>query len=106
MVPIPGMAASLATFLARPEQRQCEKCAYVVPVYEIKSTIGHILPLSLINKAFHALCLFTKSLLKNSGRDVMPTNKTELLLLVERYFARRFHQTVYLLNQLSSDLDR
>ena len=36
----------------------------------------------------------------------MPTNKTELLLLVERYFARRFHQTVYLLNQLSSDLDR
>ena len=40
------------------------------------------------------------------GRDVMPTNKTELLLLVERYFARRFHQTVYLLNQLSSDLDR
>ena len=48
MVPIPGMAASLATFLARPEQRQCEKCAYVVPVYEIKSTIGHILPLSLI----------------------------------------------------------
>ena len=41
-----------------------------------------------------------------TGRDVMPTNKTELLLLVERYFARRFHQTVYLLNQLSSDLDR
>ena len=40
MVPIPGMAASLATFLGRPEQRQCEKCAYVVPVYEIKSTIG------------------------------------------------------------------
>ena len=40
MVPIPGMAASLATFLARPEQRKCEKCAYVVPVYEIKSTIG------------------------------------------------------------------
>ena len=48
MVPIPGMAASLATFLARPEQRQCEKCAYVVPVYEIKSAIGRILPLSLI----------------------------------------------------------
>ena len=40
MVPIPGMAQSLATFLARPEQRECQMCAYVVPVYEIKSTIG------------------------------------------------------------------
>ena len=58
---------------------ECEKCAYVIPVYEVKSTIG---------------------------RDVMPVNKTELLYLVERYYARRFHQTVYLLNQLSSDLDR
>ena len=58
---------------------ECEKCAYVIPVYEVKSTIG---------------------------RDVMPANKTELLFLVERYYARRFHQTVYLLNQLSSDLDR
>jgi hypothetical protein len=36
----------------------------------------------------------------------MPTSKAELLLLVERYYARRFHQTVYLLNQLSSNLDR
>ena len=51
----------------------------MIPVYEVKSTIG---------------------------RDVMPANKTELLYLVERYYARRFHQTVYLLNQLSSDLDR
>ena len=58
---------------------ECEKCAYVIPVYEVKSTIG---------------------------RDVMPVNKTELMYLVERYYARRFHQTVYLLNQLSSDLDR
>ena len=58
---------------------ECERCAYVIPVYEVKSTIG---------------------------RDVMPANKTELLYLVERYYARRFHQTVYLLNQLSSDLDR
>ena len=40
MVPIPGMAQSLSTFLARPEQRECQMCAYVVPVYEIKSTIG------------------------------------------------------------------
>ena len=28
------------------------------------------------------------------------------MFLLERYFARRFHQTVYLLNQLSSDLDK
>ena len=79
MIPIPGMATKLHTFLSKAEQQECTKCAYVVPVYEIKSTIG---------------------------RDVMPTDKTELMLLVERYFARRFHQTVYLLNQLSSDLDR
>lgn len=79
MIPIPNMANMLNTFLTMPEQMECEKCAYVVPVYEIKSTIG---------------------------RDVMPSNKTELMILVERYFARRFHQTVYLLNQLSSDLDR
>ncbi len=32
--------------------------------------------------------------------------QTELMYLVERYYARRFHGTVYFLNQLSSDLDR
>ena len=79
MIPIPGMAERLDTFLAKRPQQECERCAYVIPVYEVKSTIG---------------------------RDVMPVNKTELLYLVERYYARRFHQTVYLLNQLSSDLDR
>jgi len=79
MIPVPGMAEQLETFLEEPEQEACQKCAYVVPVYEIKSTIG---------------------------RDSMPKTKEELLLLVERYYARRFHQTVYLLNQLSSNLDR
>ena len=38
--------------------------------------------------------------------NLYPVFKTELLYLVERYFARRFHGTVYFLNQLSSDLDR
>ena len=66
MVPIPGMAASLATFLARPEQRQCEKCAYVVPVYEIKSTIGHILPEPI--NAVHALSII-EEFLNRTGRD-------------------------------------
>ena len=32
--------------------------------------------------------------LQNQGRDSMPSTKEELLLLVERYYARRFHQTV------------
>jgi hypothetical protein len=32
--------------------------------------------------------------------------QSELMYLVERYYARRFHGTVYFLNQLSSDLDR
>lgn len=79
MIPIPGMAEQLQDFLGREEQADCDKCAYVIPVYEIKSSIG---------------------------RDSMPANKSELMFLVERYYARRFHQTVYLLNQLSSDLDR
>ena len=41
---------------------QCSRCAYVVPVYEIKSVVG---------------------------RDVMPSSKAELLAMVERYYARR-----------------
>ena len=79
MIPVTDMAERLDEFLSLPEQVGCDNCAYVIPVYEIKSSMG---------------------------RDVMPTTKQELLFLVERYFARRFHQTVYLLNQLSSDLDR
>jgi len=79
MIPSAHMAEKLEEFLAREEVLECDKCAYVIPVYEIKSAIS---------------------------RDSMPANKTELLFLLERYFARRFHQTVYLLNQLSSDLDK
>ena len=62
MVPIPGMAESLATFLTKPEQRDCEKCAYVVPVYEIKSTIGQgeyyaLYKLTDILSSFHLVSL-------------------------------------------------
>ena len=40
MIPVPGMAEHLAEFLAQPEQVDCDKCAYVIPVYEIKSSVG------------------------------------------------------------------
>ena len=67
MVPIPGMAASLATFLARPEQRQCEKCAYVVPVYEIKSTIGQGSGSELIQGFYQSKISW--KILNRAGRD-------------------------------------
>ena len=67
MVPIPGMAASLATFLARPEQRQCEKCAYVVPVYEIKSTIGQGIGSELIQGFYQSK--ISLKILNRAGRD-------------------------------------
>ena len=42
---------------------------------------------------------------QNRGRDSMPSTKEELLLLVERYYARRFHQTVSLTFRLLRDID-
>ena len=34
-VPSPGMDLHLETFLSKPQVQQCDKCAYVVPTYEI-----------------------------------------------------------------------
>ena len=42
---------------------------------------------------------------QNRGRDSMPSTKEELLLLVERYYARRFHQTVSLTFRILRDID-
>ena len=78
MVPSPGMAARLETFLARDQQLgNCSKCAFVIPTYEIASDAAHL-----------------------------PRNKTELVSFVAEKKARQFHQAVYSINQKSSNLAR
>ena len=78
MVPSPGMAARLNTFLARDQQLgNCSKCAFVIPTYEIASDAAHL-----------------------------PRNKTELVSFVAEKKARQFHQAVYSINQKSSNLAR
>ncbi len=39
MIPIPGLAEDLDAFLAEEEQENCDKCAFVVPTYEIKVSL-------------------------------------------------------------------
>ena len=57
MIPIPGMDLDLEDFLTKENAKSepCDKCAYVIPTYEISS--------------------------KNTTH--MPVNKTELLTLVK-----------------------
>lgn len=71
----PGLNSQIESFLSR--QANCSRCAFVVPTYEIKSTVARL-----------------------------PENKTELLRLVRRGKARQFHQVVYSINQKSSNLKR
>ena len=78
MVPSPGMAARLETFLARDQQLgNCTKCAFVIPTYEISTEAARL-----------------------------PANKTELVTYIGEKKARQFHQAVYSINQKSSDLKR
>lgn len=77
MVPTPGMDLELEKFLEKEERNNCSKCAYVIPTYEIS------------NKAAN-----------------LPTSKTELLDLIKRKYARQFHQSLYPINQKSSNLKR
>ena len=77
MVPTPGMDLHLETFLEKEQKRSnCSKCAYVIPTYEISHKTNHL-----------------------------PTNKRELLELLKRKQARQFHQTLYPINQKSSNLN-
>ena len=77
MVPTPGMDLQLETFLEKEQKRSnCSKCAYVIPTYEISHKTNHL-----------------------------PTNKRELLELLKRKQARQFHQTLYPINQKSSNLN-
>eukprot|EP00095_Tigriopus_kingsejongensis_P007170 maker-scaffold211_size255937-snap-gene-1.15 protein:Tk07170 transcript:maker-scaffold211_size255937-snap-gene-1.15-mRNA-1 annotation:"n-acetyllactosaminide beta- -n-acetylglucosaminyltransferase-like" len=77
MIPNPGLDRDLDLFLSQPEAQECDKCAYVVPTYEISTTSSH-----------------------------MPVNKTELLAFLKQKKARVFHQSVYTLNSKSSNLKK
>ncbi|XP_059082616.1 beta-1,4-glucuronyltransferase 1-like [Tigriopus californicus] len=77
MIPNAGLDLDLQEFLSGPEAQECEKCAYVVPTYEISTTSTH-----------------------------MPANKTELLGFLKQKKARIFHEAVYKLNSKSSDLKK
>jgi len=77
MVPAYGLDKKLEEFLALPSVQQCEKCAYVVPTYEIA---------------------------KDSAR--LPQNKSELMQMVTEKKARQFHQALYSINQKSSNLKK
>ena len=61
MIPNPGLDLSLENFLLK--EQNCNKCAFVVPVYEIATKADHL-----------------------------PANKTELLTYVKSNLARQFHQ--------------
>jgi hypothetical protein len=58
------------------KEQKRSKCAYVIPTYEISHRTYHL-----------------------------PTNKKELLELLKRKQARQFHQTLYPINQNSSNLN-
>ena len=78
MIPNPEMSDQLETFLSHDQvSRQCVKCAFVTPTYEIEDDISHL-----------------------------PRNKSELIHLIKADKARPFHIEFFHLNQLSSNLSR
>ncbi|CAL4128657.1 unnamed protein product, partial [Meganyctiphanes norvegica] len=77
MLPVEDMSRDLNQFLKKSEVQSCKKCAYVVPIYEISTNV-------------------TKN----------PRNKSELLELKHKTFARPFHIKVYEPNQGNSDLKK
>ena len=76
MVPTPGMDLQLETFLQKDQEtNNCTKCAFVIPTYEISRNSTHL-----------------------------PQNKGELLTFLKEKQARQFHETIYSINQMSSNL--
>ena len=63
MIPSPDLNLGLEKFLSEEAQEKCEKCAYVVPVYEI-----------------------------SGNASKLPENKTELLDMIDQERARVFHE--------------
>lgn len=76
MLTVPFMAENLTGFLNSVSLTPCRKCSYVVPVYELDNTVTY-----------------------------PPNDKMELLRLLLRRHARRFHMKVYNKNQGNSHLE-
>ncbi|XP_064118757.1 beta-1,4-glucuronyltransferase 1-like [Macrobrachium nipponense] len=77
MLPVSFMAENLTGFLNSVAPTPCKKCAYVVPVYELDNSVTY-----------------------------SPSDKMELLHLLLKGHARRFHMKVYARNQGNSHLER
>ncbi|XP_014210479.1 beta-1,4-glucuronyltransferase 1 [Copidosoma floridanum] len=76
IVPSTNLSRQLEDFLAQPEQSRCERCAYVVPTYELDARVR------------------------------FPQNKTELARLARKGLARPFHQKVFIHNQFATNFTR
>ncbi len=66
MIPNQGLDLSLDEFLTSEEGKRCDKCAYVIPVYEISNDVTHL-----------------------------PKDKTELLNYVSANQSRQFHMVLF-----------
>lgn len=75
MISIPGISKQLDSFVTRNSTRNCSKCAFIIPTYEIHSRM-------------------TKN----------PRNKRELKSLLRKRRAQRFHVRVFSPNQANSKL--
>jgi len=67
MIPNEGLDLSLDEFLTS-EGKSCEKCAFVIPVYEISNNVTHL-----------------------------PKDKTELLSYVNANLSRQFHVVIFVM---------
>ncbi|XP_042877309.1 beta-1,4-glucuronyltransferase 1-like [Penaeus japonicus] len=75
MIPIPHMSDDLNEFLAKSPEAQCNKCAFVVPTYEIHTAV-----------------------------TTNPKDKAELRQLIIKRRAQRFHIRAFAPNQANSNL--
>ncbi|KAK3890386.1 hypothetical protein Pcinc_005670 [Petrolisthes cinctipes] len=77
MILVNNIDTHLNNFFARNSSRECSKCAYIVPTYEIHTTVSH-----------------------------NPENKQQLLHLLNKKLARRFHERSFYPNQGNSELSK
>ncbi|KAK8397403.1 hypothetical protein O3P69_004850 [Scylla paramamosain] len=76
IVPIPALSHDLSLFLLSKTAKNCKKCAFVVPTYEVDE------------------------------RASLPMNRSTLMNLAARGRARPFHQKVFLHNQHATNFSR
>lgn len=76
VVPSTNLSRVLEDFLGETEQIKCDRCAYVVPTYELDSRVR------------------------------FPQNKSELARLARKGLARPFHQKVFIHNQFATNFTR